>query len=388
MKILFLSNQASKTGAPVVLLEFLKWLKKNSNHQARIILLTDGILFGEFKPFGKILRFEKTRGFFGTAFNYGMKEVFPFIPELINRIKTWFFLLDFKPDLIYANTVVTAPVIPYIRKSKSTPVICHVHELEHIIGVLFGKAGLTKVDPYIDRYIVVAKALEENLRTKHGIPGEKIDLIREHIRFAGHQVPGESISEKIKPDPDTFFVFGCGSLHWFKAPELFILTAREVLRRTKRPFKFIWVGKHEPLALYQQLQYVIDRVNISGHVEFIGFHESPVDLFSGADVFYLTSHEDPYPLVCLEAASQGKPVICFEGSGGMPEFVRDDAGFIVPYLDINAAADRIVRLMDDPGLKSRLGKTGRERVHAENSVEKTGPAILQLIEKLGKEYQR
>ena len=40
--------------------------------------------------------------------------------------------------------------------------------------------------------------------------------------------------------------------------------------------------------------------------------------------------EDPYTLVCLEAAALEKPYVCFEGAGGSPEFVEEDCGFVVP----------------------------------------------------------
>ncbi|MDH6063711.1 hypothetical protein, partial [Umezakia ovalisporum] len=48
--------------------------------------------------------------------------------------------------------------------------------------------------------------------------------------------------------------------------------------------------------------------------------------------------------VCLEAASLGKPILCFDKAGGEPEFVEDDCGFIVPYLDLDAADMNLISL--------------------------------------------
>jgi glycosyltransferase involved in cell wall biosynthesis len=93
----------------------------------------------------------------------------------------------------------------------------------------------------------------------------------------------------------------------------------------------------------------------------------------------LPSREDPYPLVCLEAACHGKPIVCFDGAGGMPEFVREDAGRVVPYLDAAQAGRGIVELGTDPALRAALGARGRERVVNESAIEIIGPQIAAQI---------
>ena len=58
------------------------------------------------------------------------------------------------------------------------------------------------------------------------------------------------------------------------------------------------------------------------------------DYFSIFDVFALMFREDPFPLVCLEAALLEKPNLCFARAGGASELVESDSGFVVPYLDL------------------------------------------------------
>ena len=95
----------------------------------------------------------------------------------------------------------------------------------------------------------------------------------------------------------------------------------------------------------------------------------------------MVSREDPYPLVCLEAASLGKPVICFADAGGMPEFVEDDCGYVVPYLDLNAFATKIIELSSDPEKTKTLGENARKKVRARHDIEVAAPAVTELIEK-------
>jgi glycosyltransferase involved in cell wall biosynthesis len=97
------------------------------------------------------------------------------------------------------------------------------------------------------------------------------------------------------------------------------------------------------------------------------------------DVFTLTSREDPYPAVVLEAAALGKPIVCFQQSGGAPEFVEGDCGFVVPYLDVEAMAGRIAELLDDDDLRTRLGEAARRKVGMQHDLNRVAPRISQII---------
>ena len=130
---------------------------------------------------------------------------------------------------------------------------------------------------------------------------------------------------------------------------------------------------------WNELQQDVKAAGLEGIVHFVGSSPKPLDYFAAFDVFALTSREDPYPLVCLEAASFGKPILCFAGGGGEPEFVEDDCGFVVPYLDIEAMADRVLELMDSPELRQRLGTSARAKVRARHDIEIVAPRILEVI---------
>jgi hypothetical protein len=84
-------------------------------------------------------------------------------------------------------------------------------------------------------------------------------------------------------------------------------------------------------------------------------------------------------LVCLEAAEAGLPTICFEGAGGMPDFVQDDAGFVVPLEDVDAMADKVAMLLDRPDLCERLGSSARDRVLSRHTTDHAMPEILRCI---------
>jgi glycosyltransferase involved in cell wall biosynthesis len=85
--------------------------------------------------------------------------------------------------------------------------------------------------------------------------------------------------------------------------------------------------------------------------------------------------------VCLEAAALAKPIVCFAGAGGMPEFVEEDCGFVVPYLDLTAMADSIVSLLDSSESRTTLGAAARRKVTERHDINRTAPRILEIMER-------
>ncbi len=110
---------------------------------------------------------------------------------------------------------------------------------------------------------------------------------------------------------------------------------------------------------------IADRVSFPGFLDRVAYH----DCVRAADAFLnLSMYLDPFPTVNLEAMALGRPVIgtCF---GGTPEAVADgETGYVVNPYDLDAVAARALALLDDDGLRSRLGRAGRERVEQDFTV--------------------
>jgi glycosyltransferase involved in cell wall biosynthesis len=86
-------------------------------------------------------------------------------------------------------------------------------------------------------------------------------------------------------------------------------------------------------------------------------------LYGQAEVAVVPSLYEGFSLPAIEAMSCGVAVVATTG-GALPEVVGNDGetGLLVPPDDPGALAGAIGRLLDDPGLRQRLGSAGRERV--------------------------
>ncbi len=172
-------------------------------------------------------------------------------------------------------------------------------------------------------------------------------------------------------------------MEWRKGADLFIQLARTVRHTNpEAPIYFLWLGgdeKQDSLRFYE-LRHDLKKLNLERTAIFLSNQPNPLDYFAAFDVFALLSREDPYPLVCLEAAALEKPILCF-GAGGEREFVEDDAGFVVPYLDIEAMAAKVYLLFESPELRATLGQRAAQKVKGNHDISASASQILQIIQR-------
>ena len=98
------------------------------------------------------------------------------------------------------------------------------------------------------------------------------------------------------------------------------------------------------------------------HVTFVG-RVPPDDIwrfYAEADVYLQTPDIDNMPTSVLEAYASGCPVVATE-AGGVPAILTDGLhGLLVPCGDHQAAADAVIRLLEDATLARRVADTALE----------------------------
>ena len=115
----------------------------------------------------------------------------------------------------------------------------------------------------------------------------------------------------------------------------------------------LWIGDIDPTMH----AYLRSEMEAAAHFHHLPRQEDAADWFAAADVHLLTSREDPFPTVVLEAMAAGVPTVAFEGAGGAPDVLRMyGAGTSVPLSDAQAmagAALAAVGSVDRAGLAER-----------------------------------
>jgi glycosyltransferase involved in cell wall biosynthesis len=103
-------------------------------------------------------------------------------------------------------------------------------------------------------------------------------------------------------------------------------------------------------------------------VHSLGHIDDPARLalaYAAADCFVLPSREDNLPTTVLESMASATPCVAF-GVGGVPDMIDDgETGLVVEPGDTGAIARAILRLVNDTGLRGRLGKNARNKAERE-----------------------
>lgn len=93
-------------------------------------------------------------------------------------------------------------------------------------------------------------------------------------------------------------------------------------------------------------------------------------VYSAGDVFAFPGIRESLGMVYLEAQSCGLPVVAFD-NGGIAEVVnRNETGFLTPPFDAEAFDAALIRLLDDAGLRRRMGEAATHLVRSEYDAAK------------------
>ncbi len=379
-KILFISHDATRTGAPIVFLHQLKWLRENTNIEMCFLLLDGGPLIPDFEALGTTWLWKVSSPpltFSQRVVNRatGLFRKTPSHREIVLKE-----LDGAQFDLVYSNTVASHEVGLLLKKRWNKPWISHVHEMPFSIRSFYANSMRAEVLEGIDRMISVSKACKRLLEENFDLKNTAVDLVYECVPTSQMKKPLRSIEDVRKAWGLTneFVVGGSGVMSWRKGIDLFIEISRIIHHSPlSKDIRFVWVGAIKK-DIVEGYRYECMQLGITPSIIFTDATSDPASYFQAFDAFALTSREDPFPLVALEAAALKKPIICFENSGGIPELIERQGGAVIPYLDIQAFANQIQEWASDRNGASTIGEGAYQEVQRYD-VKEVAPQVQDII---------
>ena len=378
LRLLFVGHEATRTGAPIALLHLMRWVRDHLHWPFSCVLQQGGEMEDDFHAMCPTVVADRGH-WHAQSWRHrllgrlGLPRLAPWLNTRTIREHIA------RADVLYANTLDTTPTLR-LADGVAKPLVSHVHELEYTIRSHVGSVGADKILARSDRVIACAQAVADNLVSNHGLPREQIEVVHEYIPVDGARTPARTFRDELGIGREDFVVGAAGVMGWRKGTDLFLQLARCVqAQATNRAVHFVWLGGRDGSHEHEQFLYDARLLGLAGSVKHMPSRRDPWTFFEGLDLFLLPSREDPYPLVCLEAAACGVPLVCFAEAGGMPEFVGGDAGFTVPYMDLQAMAAAVWRLRDDESLRRSLGEGARRKVRADHDVAAAAPKIVRTI---------
>ncbi len=131
--------------------------------------------------------------------------------------------------------------------------------------------------------------------------------------------------------------------------------------------------------LRKNLEAESQELGLARRILFLGYRSDVRELNAMSDVFVNMAREEGFGIAVVEAMQAGLPVV-LANAGALPELIEDGkSGLLVPAGDINALADVLIMLEQQPEIARRIGDAGRS--HAENKF-----SIQRYVKEMEKLY--
>jgi len=123
-------------------------------------------------------------------------------------------------------------------------------------------------------------------------------------------------------------------------------------------------------------------LGLEDRVRFLGYRADVEVCLAAMDVFLFPSHKEAMGIALVEAMRSSLPLIATE-TGGIPEVVTPECGFLVPVQGVDRMAASLAKLINDGSERQKMGQAARERAlevfSAESMTQGTEAVYRKLI---------
>ena len=310
------------------------------------------------------------------AFRLGGTPIIPSLPLELHRISA---------DIIHTHlpTPYTSDLSSFFSKRKKIPCVLTYHNdivghsILGLIGKLYNATTLRLLLRNVDR-IVIHQPRYLNYSPYLPEFKYKIDVIPTAVevnefRPLGIEKKRHSIS----------FLSILNKSHKYKGLD-YLLKALALVKEEIEDVKLMVGGKGELIGYYKGM---VKSLDLENNVEFQGFipQEKLVEYYNRSSVFVLpsiSSKQEGFGIVLLEALACGTPVITTDIVGVAKDVEANNSGIIVPPNNIEALAKALVRMLEDDDLSTEMGRNGRKLVEEKYTWEKVADRVINLYKEL------
>lgn len=262
---------------------------------------------------------------------------------------------EFQPDIIHAHHVW---VTPFVAAETGLPYVISIHGTD-LMGYRNGPRYRRLAQEAAQKafgLIAISQQVRDDTLSTFEIPAQKVHLI-------ANGFDGDIF--KVQPDLDKASVFEDFGLPFDDAPVVsfvgkftdfkgidVLLRAAAIYEKQLPGVQTLLVGHGQ---LWDEMHDLREELGLSG-VHFLGHQpqSTVARVYNIADVSIVPSRIEPFGLVAVEALACGTPVVA-TNAGGLPDFINEQVGALVPVDDHEALAQAIVDEIES-GSKQTKGR--------------------------------
>jgi glycosyltransferase involved in cell wall biosynthesis len=379
MKILYIINGNSISGAEVVLVRLINELREYI--KPVVVCQNDGPLEGYLRESGLSVLASDIPTFTKTL--NPIKLISYIVKSLKLKSKLEKVISDI--DIIHCNSLrAVLAIMPILIKLK-IPCVWHNHD---ILRPTFLNQVLVRMASWkASRIICVSNAVKINT-IKLGVSSKKINVI--YNGLGNNIIQNSSVQDRFRKKfniNENFKLVGMlGPITEWKGQHVLIEAAPLVIKQFKH-VQFIIAGgviAQRDLEYKKRITKLIKKHRLEKNVLLVGFQKDQFAVISDTDIIvHCSIREDPLPTVILEAMALEKPVV---GSnvGGVPELIQDGVnGILIPPNSPEKLAKAILTLLRELKVATEMGRRGKkiagQKFKIEEQAKKVRDIYLELL---------
>ncbi len=360
MRILFFTDTLDVGGKERRLTELIKALQKNVETDFELVVMSNDIHYREILELG--IRIHYT-----TRKTKRDLSIFSRFYKLCR---------DYKPDLVHCWDSMTAfylvPVCRLLGISLINGMVVDSPVKRNISNKYYLRAKLTF--PFSTVIVGNSRAGLEAYRA----PDKKGIVIYNGFDFkrTGNLATPDSIRTELKIT--TKYIAGMVASFAANKDYPSFYKAGQIILEKRNDITFIAIGNRTDS---DESRNLIDP-RFAGNFRLLGRRSNPEAYMNAMDICVLSTFTEGISNAIMEYMALSKPVIATDG-GGTKEIVDDgNTGFLVSQTNPSMIAAKLEFLLDDAGLRTRMGESGKKRVEDTFSIELMTKRYLDLYQQL------
>jgi len=296
-KLLLVGHDANRHGAQMLLKSMAEVMTRQFGLDVTILVKEGGSMMSTYKSICNTVLLQEVEG----GFRHWVRE---------NQF-----------DIAICNTSVTGDLVPALSDC-GVKTVSLIHELPNLISEYGLQGNIENIAEHADHVLFPSEIVEQGFASF-----TDAEIAERHIRPQGtykeiifDKENRDELRKDLGINDSDKLVLNVGYADLRKGFDLFLQVAMQMVDESD-DIHFVWAGKLAP-EMERWVASSITDTHYEDRIHLVGFTDRMADYYSACDCLFLSSREDPYPTVVLEAMNVGMPVVIYNKTTGFDSLIE------------------------------------------------------------------
>lgn len=233
---------------------------------------------------------------------------------------------------------------------------------------------------FTDEIVTISESTKSSLIKYENFPARRIKVVYNGIELSRFSPKIDPVARKqaLGLSPDASVIGIVARLDPIKNHVMLLRAFKRVLNQI--PDTYLLIVGDGPEE--RKLKTLADSTDVVDKTIFLGARSDVAELLHIFDVFALSSFSEGTSVTLLEAMGAGLPIVATR-VGGNPEVIKDqESGYLVENDNDQEMAAMLIKLLQDPQMRQKMGQVGQKRAQTMFSLDKMVNAYTSLYLKV------